>query len=82
MVGGVAAAAVPLGRHVQTDWLGDRFRKPRRQVNGGDLFVVIVESLESTVLTELVQQVTDVVQQTGGYYCGTGSRLFSLKRTL
>lgn len=56
-------AKITLGRRVQPDWCDDLRTEPRGEPVGANVFVSGVHSAVRDILTEVVKQVTEIVQQ-------------------
>src|SRR5262249_35637900 len=79
---GVDGAQIALGRDVQPNRFCDRRREIARKPHGPDLFMPAVNSAFGDVFPQLMQQVSDVMEQRGGDQSVGRAFLFGLKRRL
>ncbi len=65
-VGGIGGAQVALGGDVETDGLGDGWRKVGGEKAVGEFFVAGVDAMVGYVFALLMEEMADVVEECGG----------------
>jgi len=62
-VGWVSKAKIALGRHMETDWLGDCRRQVSLQQPVGEFFMLSVHAVIGNIFAFVMQQMADIMQQ-------------------